>query len=110
MRIHATYSKLSELCPLDVVRILAEEKHVTELLNEQEYYELPTTKRLIAVCRKDIAAARLKLGTNRTLSDAQRSELWLLVDSREWFIRMVAKDYTVELEQIDRELEAELSR
>jgi hypothetical protein len=29
---------------------------------------------------------------------------------REWFIRMVAKDFNGELEQIDRELEAELSR
>jgi hypothetical protein len=101
---------LRELHTEDVDRIFAEEKHVTELFNEQEYYELPTTKRLIASCRKDIAAARLKLGTNRTLNDAQRSELWLLIDSREWFIRMVAKDYTAELEQIDRELEAELSR
>ncbi len=94
----------------DVDKIFAEEKHVTELLNEQEYYELPTTKRLIGRCRKDIAVARLKLGTNRTLSDAQRSELWLLVDSREWFIRMVAKDYPAELELIDRQIEAELSR
>ena len=93
----------------DVDKIFAEEKHVTELLNKQEYYELPTTKRLIGRCRKDIAAARLKLGTNRTLSDAQRSELWLLVDSHEWFIRMVAKDYAAELELIDRELEAELT-
>ena len=94
----------------DVDKIFAEEKHVTELLNEQEYYELPTTKRLIGRCRKDIAVARLKLGTNRTLSDAQRSELWLMVDSREWFIRMVAKDYPAELELIDRQIEAELSR
>ena len=110
MRIHETYGKLREVSSEDVVRIIAEEMQVTELLNKQEYYELPTTKRLIASCRKDIAAARLKLGTNRTLNEAQRSELWLLVDSREWFIRMVAKDYTAQLEQIDRELEAELSR
>ena len=110
MRIHETYAKLSELHLADVAFIIAEEMHVTELLNKQEYYELPTTKRLIASCRKDVAAARLKLGTNRTLSDAQRSELWHLVDSREWFIRMVAKDYTAELELIDRQLEAELSR
>jgi hypothetical protein len=83
---------------------------VSELLRLQEYYELPTTKRLIALCRKDIVDARMKLSVTRTLADAQRSELWLLVDSREWFIRMVAKDYKAELEQIDRELEAELSR
>ena len=96
--------------PEDVGLTIAEEKHVTELLKEQEYYELPTTKRLIAFCRKDVAAARLKLGTSRALSDAQRSELWGLVDRHEWFIRMVAKDYAAELELIDRELEAELSR
>jgi len=98
------------LASADVDKIFAEEKHVTELLNEQEYYELPTTKRLIGRCRKDIAVARLKLGTNRTLSDAQRSGLWLMVDSLEWFIRMVAKDYPAELELIDRQIEAELSR
>jgi len=101
---------LREHHPEDVGLTIAEEKHVTELLKEQEYYELPTTKRLIVSCRKDIAAARLKLGANRTLSDAQRCELWCLVDSHEWFIRMVAKDYAAELEMIDRELEAELSR
>jgi hypothetical protein len=40
----------------------------------------------------------------------QRNELWLLVDRRELFIRMVAKDYSAELERIDRELETELMR
>jgi len=91
-------------------RIGAGEKRVTKLLGDQEYYELPTTRRLISLCRRDVVAARLKLCANRTLSDAQRSELWLLVDGREWFIRMVAKDYQAELEQIDRELESELQR
>jgi len=90
--------------------MMAEEKRVTELLGDQEYYELPTTKRLISMCRKDIVAARLRLSASGTLSDAQRSELWRLVDGREWFIRMVAKDYQAELEQIDRELELELQR
>jgi hypothetical protein len=79
-----------------------------ELLKEQEYYELPTTKRLIAMCRNHIAHARMKLVTNRTLTDGQRLDLWHLVESREWFIRMVAKNYDAELEQIDRELEADL--
>ena len=95
--------------PEDVGLIIVEEKHVTELLKEQEYYELPTTKRLIAMCRKHIVDARMKLSTNRMLTNGQRNDLWLLVDSREWFIRMVAKNYNAEIEQIDRELEAELS-
>jgi len=89
---------------------MTEGKHVTELLGDQRYYELPTTKRLISSCRRDIVTTRLKLCANRTLSDMQRSELWHLVDSREWFIRMLAKDYREELEQIDRELESELQR
>ena len=91
-------------------RIMTEEKRVTELLGDQGYYELPTTKRLISSCRKDVVTARLKLCASRTLSETQRSELWHMVDSREWFIRMLAKDYQEELEQIDRELESELQR
>jgi hypothetical protein len=83
---------------------------VTELLRQREYSELPTTKRLIASCRRDIAMARLRLSSNRSLTDAERDEIWLLVDRREWFIRMVAKDYNAELERIDRELETELMR
>ena len=110
MSLHEKYAKLRELYPEDVARIVEEEERLNTLLKDQEYYELPTTKRLIAMCRKDVATARLKLATNRTLTDAQRSELWLLVDSREWFVRMVAKDYNAELELIDRELEAELTR
>ena len=110
MSIHEKYAKLREAYPDDIAKIVAEEERVMELLRTQEYYELPTTKSLIALCRKDIIGARVKLGVNRTLTDEQRNELWVLVDSREWFIRMVAKDYNAELEQIDRELEKELSR
>lgn len=100
---------LRSLCFQDVACIRIGENPVTELLGDHEYYELPTTRRLISLCRKDIVTTRLKLCANRALSDTQRSELWRLVDSREWFIRMVAKDYQEELEQIDRELESELT-
>jgi hypothetical protein len=61
------------------------------------------------MCRKHIVDARMNMSTNRMLTNGQRNDLWLLVDSREWFIRMVAKNYNAEIEQIDRELEAELS-
>ena len=83
---------------------------MTELVGDQKYHELPTTTRLISLCRRDIVKARLKLCANRALSETQRSELWNLVDRHEWFIQMVAKDYDEELERIDRELERELQR
>ena len=50
------------------------------------------------------------LATNRTLTPEARAEAWHVIDARLWFVKMVAKDYTSELEQMDRELEAELSR
>jgi hypothetical protein len=109
MSIHEKYAKLREAYPDEVDKINAEDERMMELLKTQEYYELPTTKRLIAMCRKHIVDARMKLSTNRMLTNGQRNDLWLLVDSREWFIRMVAKNYNAEIEQIDRELEAELS-
>jgi hypothetical protein len=83
---------------------------VSELLKEQEYFELPTTKKLIGRRRRDVVVARIKLATDRSLADEHRVALWTLIDSREWFLKMVAKDYAAELERIDRELEIELSR
>jgi len=83
---------------------------VPELLKEQEYVELPTTKKLIGRCRGDVVAARIKLAADRSLAEERRIALWTLIDSREWFLKMVAKDYAAELERIDRELEIELSR
>jgi hypothetical protein len=110
MTIDDKFAKLREIYPDDVERIQGEEKRVSELLKQQEYFEDPRTKELIELCRKDIVDARIKLASNRALNQEQRDELWQLIESREWFVRMVAKDYRGELEQIGRELEVELSR
>lgn len=83
---------------------------MSELLKEQGYIELPTTKKLMGRSRSDVVAARIELATDRSLSDAHRVTLWTLIDSRELFLKMVAKDYAAELERIDRELEIELRR
>jgi hypothetical protein len=42
------------------------------------------------------------------LTDEVNVDCWHIVESRHWFIRMAAKDYDAELEQLDRELSAEL--
>ena len=100
------YQKLRQL----YAAAATEEQRVSELLNEQEYIELPTTKKLIGRSRREVVDARIRLATDRSLSDERRVALWTLIDSREWFLKMVAKDYAAELERIDRELELELSR
>jgi len=81
---------------------------MTELLKQQEYQELPETQRLIALCRQDIVAARIALASARDLTKDQRDALWRLVERREWFVKMVGKDFKAELERIDRELEIQL--
>ncbi len=83
---------------------------MSELLNEHEYIELPTTKKLMGRCRREVVAARIKLASDRSLTDECRVALWWLVDSRVWFLKLVAKDYAAELERIDRELEFEFGR
>jgi len=59
MSIHEKYAKLREAYPDEVDKINAEGERMMELLKTQEYYELPTTKRLIAMCRKHIVDARI---------------------------------------------------
>ena len=63
----------------------------------------------IAVFRQDIVNARIKLASPN-LSSVQEQELWQIVECREWFIKMLARAYEAELEQIDRDLEAALRR
>jgi hypothetical protein len=103
-------AKLRELYPDEVDRINADEQHVSELLVAQEYLNQPLTQQLLALCRKDILAARKMLATTRSMTDEQRADAWHVIDARLWFVRMVAKDYAGELAQMEQELEAELSR
>src|SRR4051812_43901907 len=110
MNSYEKLAKLRELYPNDVERIHADEKRLTSLLAQQEYASQPQTQELLVVCRKDILAARKILATDRTLSEEARADAWHVIDARLWFVRMVAKDYGGELEQLDLELEAELSR
>ncbi len=110
MDIHETLAALRAQFPEDVDQINKEQERVSALLEEQEYYENPLTQKLIALCRRDVVNARKKLAIERKLTDEARADLWHIIDAREWFLKMVAKDYASELEQIGSELEAELHR
>jgi hypothetical protein len=59
--------------------------------------------------RRDIVQARIKLAAE-DLTYNQRTELWQVVDCREWCLKMLVQDFPAELEQIDREIEDELRR
>ena len=59
--------------------------------------------------RREIVQARIRLADN-DLTNAQRTELWRIVDYREWCLKMLVQDFPAELEQIDREIESELTR
>lgn len=96
----------------DIQRISAEEERVTALLKRHEYATHPGTEELLALCRRDIVAARRKLATDRSLltdPEAQRA-LWFIIDSRAWVIQIVGADYDAEMRRVVHELEAELQR
>lgn len=59
--------------------------------------------------RRDIVQARIKLA-DHNLSTTQRAELWRIVDTREYSLKLVVADFSEELERIDREIETELRR
>ena len=79
-----------------------------KLLNLHENFKQDPTQEFLAMCRKQIIKARITLATERNLNQRQQAELWQLIDAREWFVKIVAPDFVGQLEQIDRELEAEL--
>src|SRR5947209_5753797 len=92
-------AKLKELYPEDIERIEQDEKRVSDILLKHEFASQPVTQQLLALCRKDILAARAMLATNRALTDEQRAECWHIIDARLWFVKLVAKDYASELAQ-----------
>jgi len=109
MKTFETLAKLRELYPDDIDALDAEQDRISALLRKKDYALQPETQELLALCRKDILAARVKLATERSLTDEARAELWHIIDARGWFLRMVVKDYDAELAQIDQELEANLN-
>lgn len=102
------FAALRDTYPDDIDKIQAEEERVSNLLKLKAYAELPETKMLMELCRKDILRARRELATNRALDEEQRQELWLLCDSRYWFLRMVVKDYAGEIAAIEAQITSDL--
>ena len=109
MNIWEKYAKLRELYPEDIQRIENEEQKVKELLENQEFSRLEPTKRFLALCRTDIIFARKKLATDRSLNEQARTELWFIIEAREWFLKRISSDFKAEIEQIEHELERELN-
>ena len=76
---------------------------------EQDYTEHAITKKLLTLHRGDIVTARLLLESAHVNIEEQ-AELWQLIGAKEFFIRVLAEDYSWQLELIDRELEMEFQR
>jgi hypothetical protein len=108
--VHEKLAALKALYPADAERIEQDGARVSDLLKRQEYANLEATQELMALCRRDIVFARMRLSSDRTLSPEVRDALWHTIESREWFLKMVGRNFEAELEAIQRDLEAELQR
>lgn len=102
------FGELRKVYPEDIKRIEEDEKRVKELLLMREYSEQEATKELLRLCRLDVVMAKKRLATDRALEQDARRDLWLIIDSRMWFIHMVSKDFNSELAQIEADLDKEL--
>lgn len=105
------FSALREKYPEDIEKIEIIEAGVKELLQVKEYSLNPTTKAFINSCRETIKIARKRLAFDKTLigCEKEQRELWAIIEGREWFLSMVARDYDSELKRIESELAQELS-
>lgn len=105
-------AKLREKYPDDVAEIEKDEKRLSNLMRMQAYAEHEVTQELLAVARKEVINARSRLATDRTLLEDEQAqrELWTIIDSRMWFIRLVGKDFQGEMKLVEQMLQAELSK
>lgn len=112
--IYQTLSRLREKYPDadDIRSIDLSQDRVRKILKEKELSENEVIREFIEICRKEILSAKKKLASDRTLigdEKAQR-ELWFIIECREWFLKLVSKDYDSELNTIEAELQFELDR
>lgn len=70
---------------------------------------LPGSQFLVALWRRDIVKARIRL-VSENLTPQRQDAIWSGIDCREWFIKILADDFHAEMEVIDRMIEAELRR
>jgi hypothetical protein len=59
---------------------------------------------LVSAWRREIVVTRIRLASGG-LSGAEERSLWQIVDARERFIRVVARNFEDEMEKVDREIE-----
>lgn len=59
---------------------------------------------LVAAWRREMVITRIRLASGG-LSRTEERALWQVVDARERFIGIVARDFGAEMERIDREIE-----
>ncbi len=104
-----TIAALKSHFPEDVARISEDEERLKTLLKRQAYAEHEGTKELIKLARRDILNARLRLASERSLTEAERTALWLIIEARQWVLSITAADFSSEIETLSQELEAELS-
>lgn len=112
--IYQTLSRLREKYTDDddINRINDDYQSIRALLARQSFAESEQTQEIINLCRKDILTAKTKLATDRSLigdEKAQR-ELWFVIESREWFLKLVVKDYESELQSLYTELQEQLQK
>lgn len=96
--------------PEDAKTIEAEELRIQNLLAMKGLAETPEVQQLIGMCRRQIVDAKLRLCSARNMDQNTRDGIWVIIESRQWVIQMLAKDFEGELTQIERELEAEMRR
>lgn len=96
----------------DIARIDNDYRRITQLLKAKGLAENESIQELISICRREIIYAKTKLSSDKSLvgDTKAQSELWFIIEAREWFLKIVSRDFDSELETIQAELETELER
>jgi hypothetical protein len=89
--------------------IKEEEARLKALLELKQYTLLPETQNLLGILRAGIVARRVKLATDRRLSEEDRSQAFAEIDARTDLMRILARDLDSELAAIRQDLTAQLA-
>lgn len=101
---------LKELYPDDVNIIETNALAARELVEGANWAQNEVTVKLVEASRKEILNAKVRLATDRTLIDnpIAQKQLWFIIESREWFLKVATLDYAAAINNLNNDLEREL--
>lgn len=85
------------------------EKNMRIIVAREDYANHEITQKIIAIAKENFVHSSYVLGTSRNLTEEDRTRLWNIKDSSEWYLNLVVADFEGLKEQLSSEVRTRMN-